>query len=80
MSLGAGVLNQISPPERKQDDQIIISDTNKITEDLAVCQDGINPLTESTHIFLNPKVEATQEKTRLERRHKRTYSRPTDPE
>jgi len=80
MSLEAGVLSQISPPERKQDDQSMKSDTNKTTEEFAVHKDGINPLTESTYTLLDPKVEATQEKTRLERRHERTYSRPMDPE
>lgn len=80
VSPGVEVLNQISPPGRKQDDQERESDINKTTEEFVVYQDGINPLIESTYTLLDPNVEATQEQTRLERRHKRTYSRPMDPE
>lgn len=80
VSLEAVVLDQISPSEGNQDDREVQSNTRETTEDFAVYEDGISPLTKSTRTLLNSEVEVPQEKTRLERRQERTYSRPTDPE
>lgn len=80
VSLEAGALNQISAPERKQDDREVQTNTNEMMQDFAVYEDGPSPLLESTRTLLTPKVEVARERTPLERCYERTYSRPADPE